>query len=59
MISVPSPAGPKFVTTARILPLKMQHYVANNLFGRQHCSTHVANQKSLSQVAFNNPLAFL
>jgi hypothetical protein len=59
MISVPSPAGPKFVTTAHFQPLKMQRDAAEDLFGRRHCSTRVADQKSLSQVAINHPPAFL
>ncbi len=59
MISVPSPAGPKFVTTVHFQPLKMQRDAAEELFRRRHRSTRVADQKSLSQVAINHPPAFL
>jgi hypothetical protein len=43
MISVPSPGGPKFVSTARIQPLKMQRDAAEDLFSRRHCSHHAAD----------------
>jgi hypothetical protein len=49
---------PKFVTTVHFQPLKMQRDAAEDLFGRRHRSTHVANQKSLSQVAINHPPHF-
>jgi len=50
---------PKFVTTVHFQPLKMQRDAAEDLFGRRHRSTHVANQKSLSQVAINHPPHFI
>ena len=59
MISVPSPASPKFVTTAHFQPLKMQRNAAKDLFGRRHRLRRVADQKPLSQVAINHPPAFL
>jgi len=37
----------------------MQRDAAEDLFGRQHRSTRVADQKSLAQVAINHPTAFL
>ena len=55
MISVPSPAGPKFVTTACIQLLKMQCNVADNLFGRRHRSTRVADQKLAGTGCFQPP----
>jgi hypothetical protein len=58
MISLPSPAGPKFVTTAHFQPLKMQHDAAKDLIGRRHHSTRIADQKLLSQVAITTPRHF-
>jgi hypothetical protein len=55
MISVPSPASPKFVTTAHFQPLMMQRDAAKDLFCMRHRSTRVADQKSLSQVCYQPP----
>ena len=40
-------------------PTKMRDDVANNIIGRRHRSTRVADQKLLSQGAISDPLAFL
>jgi len=58
MIFLPSPAGPNFVTTARIQPLKMQCDVANDLFGGRHRLHRAADLKLQSEGAFNHPPAF-
>jgi len=55
MISVPSPTGPKFVTTVHFQPLKMQRDAAEDLFGRRHRSTRIADQKSLAVTGCYQP----
>jgi len=58
MISVPSPAGPKFVTTAHFQPLKMQRDAVEDLFGRRHRSHRAADQKLQSKGASTTPRRF-
>jgi len=58
MISVPSPSGPKFITTASIQPLKMQRDAAEDLFGRRHRSHRPTDQKLQSEGAINHPRSF-
>jgi hypothetical protein len=58
MISGPSHDGPIFFTTALFQRTKIMGDVANDLVGRRHRSTRVANEKPQLKGAISYPLHF-
>jgi hypothetical protein len=57
-ISGPSHDGPIFFTTALFQRTKIMGDVADDLFGRRHRSTRVANEKPQLKGAISYPLHF-